>query len=516
MSELSTASLAVGPSESVASHFRRVVAEHPDRIAVRGQDTSYTFEALDRESSRIANFLVNRLGPVSEPVALLMPYGARAVAVVMGILKAGKFYVPLDPAFPDARNQAILADVEPKLLLTCASTIGAGRRLSGPRPVVDIDELPPNVPDTDPCLDIHETAYAYVLYTSGSTGTPRGVIGSHRCLLRICRIRRVRLGHAARTLALAPLTFAASTSEIFVPLLAGATLCPFDVRANGTGAGLADWIDGLRITVCGMVPSVFRNLATYLVDSGRRLETLRSLGLTGDRVLWSDFELYQKCCGDGCVFEVHYGSSEVRLIAGLLLRKSTPVEQNFPPIGYPNPDIEVLLLGEDGRSVPVGSVGEIVVRTTFASPGYWRRPDLDTARFEKDGDHTIYRTGDLGRRDADGCLHCLGRTDNQVKIRGSRVDLDEIETVINGLDGVRTTVVVVQEVSEGSKQLIAYYIPDRALPRPASSLRAELRVLLPDYMVPTAYVPLDSFPVNAHGKLDRSALPAPSRREHRI
>jgi acyl-coenzyme A synthetase/AMP-(fatty) acid ligase len=153
--------------------------------------------------------------------------------------------------------------------------------------------------------------------------------------------------------------------------------------------------------------------------------------------------------------------------------------------------------------------------TRFASPGYWGRPDLTAERFRRDGDHTVFYTGDLGSQDDDGCFHHLGRKDNQVKIRGNRVELGEVEAVLVRLPGVRDALAVRHE-EEGRELLVAYYIPDGAERPTASALRAALRELLPDYMVPAAYVPTDAFPVNANGKLDRHRLPPPSRREHRI
>jgi amino acid adenylation domain-containing protein len=513
---LSVAGPDLQPPVSVTSRFREVVAAAPEQLAVQGDDTSYTYGELDRESSRIANLLLDRLGQATEPVALIMPYGARMIAAVLGILKAGKFYVPLDPAFPDLRNRAILADVGTRLLLGEGSTAEAMRRIAvSSCQAIDLGAACGS--DADPCLDLPDEACSFVLYTSGTTGTPKGVIGSHRDLLHIFRVSQKAfvISPASRVLLIGPLIFSGCLPWLFGTLLSGATIVAFDIRANGTGAALAACMRQRRVTLASFVPSVFRNLAAHLTSSGERLQTLEWLNLGGDRVLASDFQLYQRLCPDACVFSTGYGMTEVKFIAQFVAHKGTQIRHPTVPVGYPYPEIEVFLLDEEDRPVSRGTPGEFVVRTRFASSGYWRRPDLTAERFRRDGDHTVFYTGDLGSQDDDGCFHHLGRKDNQVKIRGNRVELGEVEAVLVRLPGVRDALAVRHE-EEGRELLVAYYIPDGAERPTASALRAALRELLPDYMVPAAYVPTDAFPVNANGKLDRHRLPPPSRREHRI
>lgn len=506
-------------TESIASRFREVVATGPDRLAVHGEDASYTYEALDRASSRVANFLLAELGPGSEPIALLAPYGGQMIVALMGIIRAGKFYVPLDPSYPDARNRAILEDVEARLLLTGDATEEAGRRIAQRLcGTVSADRLPGDVAETDPGVDIPDDAYAYVLYTSGTTGAPKGVIENHRDVLHIYRASRERfhMRPNSRVLLVAPLIFSGSIPWIFGPLLTGGSVFPFDCRAKGMATALADWIDSNRLTIFSSVPSLFRNLAACVRSEGRRLTSLEVLNLGGDRVLASDFELYRDLCSDGCLFTAGYGMSEVKFITQFQARRSDHLGHLVVPAGWSHAGSEVFLLDEDGGVVPRGEVGEFVVWTAFASPGYWKRPELTAARFKQDGERTIFYTGDLGVQDADGCFHHLGRKDNQVKIRGNRVELGEVEAALMRLPGVRDALAVVHDADTTSPRLVAYYVPAEAARPSASQLRAELREHLPEYMVPAAYVPVASFPTNANGKLDRSRLPAPSRREHRI
>lgn len=510
---------ALHASTSIVSKFRERVATAATRLAVKGPDVAYTYGDLDRASSRIANFLLERLGDGSEPVALLAPHGARMFAMHLGVLKAGKFYVPLDASYPDPRNRTILEDVEAQLLLTCAATADAGGRVAeGLAETIDVDRLPDDVPEADPGLDLPPDTYAYVLYTSGTTGKPKGVIENHRDVLHMADVatRSVGLNQDDRLLMVAPLIFSASAWQVLATLLIGMTVFPFDVRANGAGAALVDTIEDNRVTIWSTVPSIFRSTASYLLATGRRLETLRILKLGGDRVLAADFELYRKCCADDCVFLTGYGMSEVKHITRFSADKATRIDTPRMPIGFPELGNEVLLLDEKGAPVPPGAVGEFVVRTVFASPGYWKRPALNAERFERDGEQTLFWTGDLGRQDADGCFHHVGRKDSQVKIRGSLVELGEVEAALLRLDGVREALAVLRDGHDGSETLVAYYIPKEGQRPSASSLRASLKAALPDYMVPAAYVPMEAFPVNSNGKLDRRQLPPPSRREHRI
>jgi amino acid adenylation domain-containing protein len=508
----------LGQPGSVASRFREVVASSPGKLAVQGDDASYTYEALDRESSRIANALLDRLGPTSEPVAFLMPYGARMLAALIGIIKAGKFYVPLDSSYPDARNRAILEDIGARLLLTAGATVATGQRLAlRPGEALDLDDLAGASP-ADPCLDLAEDAYAYVLYTSGTTGTPKGVIENHRDAMHIYRVTRdrMRISASSRVMLIAPLIFSGTTPWIFGSLLGGATLLTFDIRAHGTGAALAEWMQRQRITVASFVPSVFRNLGGYLASVGGRLDRLETLNLGSDRILASDFRLYQRLCHDACPLLIGFGMSEVKFICQFVAGKDTLIERDTMPIGFPYPGLELLLLDEQDRPVPQGTPGEMVVRTRFASPGYWGRPDLTARRFRREGELTVFYTGDRGMQDAAGCYHHLGRIDNQVKIRGNRVELGEVEACLMHLAGVRDALAVRHEDERGRELLVAYYLPEAGARPAASTLRAALRKLLPEYMVPAAYVPMDAFPVNENGKLDRRRLPPPSRREHRL
>lgn len=518
MKDLAASAAMLGPAESIVSRFREVAAAAPERLAIQGEDAAYTYGALQRESSRIANALLERLGPGSEPVALLTPYGARTIAALLGVLEAGKFYVPLDPFFPEARNRAILADVGARLLLTVGPTTEAGHQIAeGSCQAIDLSDLAAGAPDTEPSLDIPDDAYAYVLYTSGTTGAPKGVIENHRDVLHFFRVAQERypVSSASRVLLIGPLIFSGYVPSLFGGLLGGATVFPFDIRANRTSAGLADWLRQHRITVAFFVPPVFRNLAAHLTATGERLETLDVIYFGGERVLASDFQLYQRLCRDACIFKVGYGMTEVKLITQFVAHKGTMIRHPTISVGHPHAGSEVFLLDEEGRPVPRGTPGEFVVRTRFASPGYWGRPDLTAERFRRDGDLTVFHTGDLGRQDEDGCFHHLGRKDNQVKIRGNRVELGEVEASLVRLPGVRDALVVRHE-DAGRELLVAYFVADGAARPTASALRAGLRNLLPDYMVPAAYVPMDSFPVNANGKLDRHRLPPPSRREHRI
>jgi acyl-coenzyme A synthetase/AMP-(fatty) acid ligase len=392
--------------------------------------------------------------------------------------------------------------------------------------------------------------FAYLLYTSGSTGQPKGVIENHRNVLHFTMSWTNRFHYCAedRVGLVVPISFSASAVDIFVALLNGAGLCPFDPQVDGIDT-LADWLIREEITGYSSVPVLFRQWVDVLTGE-ETFPALRVIRLGGDQVSRSDVERYRKHFAPGCILHNGLGAAEVKQIRGLMLDQETSVSTGVVPVGYAVDDTEVLLLDEEGRPVGSDEIGEIAVKTRFASPGYWRRPDLTEARFLPDtegSDARIYLTGDLGRMDADGCLFVLGRKDFQVKIRGQRVEVAEVEQALLDLDAVKETVVVSREAGEerlgqcgcplaggrseractdtgahevggegrapgaGDKRLVAYLVPSGARMPTVTELRRALARKLPDAMVPSAFVVLDALPLTESGKVDRRALPPPDR-----
>jgi len=291
-------------------------------------------------------------------------------------------------------------------------------------------------------------------------------------------------------------------------LLSGATFHPFDLRGDGV-AGVGDWMAREGVTVYRSPVSTFRAVAGALAG-GREFPRLRLVILLGEPTYRSDVELYRTRFPGTAALASSLGCAEFDDYAYFFVDRESAAGQGDVPGGYASRDVDILLLGEDGR--PVDGTGELAIRSRYNAIGYWRRPDLTRAAFVADpaGAHVpVYRTGDLGRRDPDGCIFHMGRTDFQVKIRGHRVEVVEVEAALRALEGVCEPVVVGREDTPGDRRLVAYVTAAGERAPSPGELRRGLGESLPDHMRPSLYVVLAGFPRTATGKVDRRALPPP-------
>jgi amino acid adenylation domain-containing protein len=496
--------------QSIPERFAGVVRGHGARTALRTAHESLSYAALDRASNRVARAILGRRDPQSEPVALLLPHGIRAVVAILGILKAGKAYVVLDPSYPESRLSYILADSGAELVVTDGAGLPLATRLCGDADrLLDLDAIDSRAGGEPVEAAISPDALAYILYTSGSTGRPKGVVQTHRNLLHaIMKYTNVLgIGAGDRLTLLPSCSTSAAVSDLFGALLNGASLHPWNVRERGAGE-IGAWLSREGLTIYHSVPSLFREIARDL-RGGEGL-ALRLVKLGGEPTWRSDLELFRRGFPADCLLYVALGATEIHNIRHFFIDTRTDFAGDVLPVGHAFEDTEVLILGESGAPVAPGEIGEIAVRSAYLSPGYWRRPDLTDRAFtavEGSAGERIYRTGDLGRLGPDGCLEVIGRVDFQVKIRGFRVELGEIEAVLRQQPGVVDAAVVAREQGVGDRQLVAYVVA------PSGSNEAELRRALqerlPEYMIPSAFVELESLPRTPNGKLDRAALPAP-------
>jgi len=320
----------------------------------------------------------------------------------------------------------------------------------------------------------------------------------------------LRIGAEDRLTLLQSYSVAGSVSNMLSALLSGASLFPFNVKEEGL-TELANLLIEEEITVYHSVPTVFRQFANTL--SGKEeFPELRLIRLGGEPVYAEEVRLYKKYFPSDSIFVNSYGASEAASVLRYCVDKDTEISGAMVPVGYPLGDVEILLLDDEGAAVESNDLGEIAIKSRHISPGYWRRPDLTRAAFitdPQDEGERIYRTGDLGYRQPDGCLVVTGRNDFRVKIRGFRIEVAEIELALRGLSTVKEAAVVAHEDQRGEKQLVAYVVPHPEQVPTISELRSFLKDKLPDYMMPSAFVVLDELPLTPNGKLDRLALPAP-------
>ena len=496
--------------QSIAERFEKQVRKYPHRIAVQTSHVQLTYNDLNNLANRLARVLLQQF-PDDRPVAILMDHDAPAVAAIFGALKADKIFVLLDPALPDARIEQILSDSGSNSIVTndkCFLT--ALDLLEGSRRIFNVDHCDAFINTDNLDLKISPDSIAYILYTSGSTGKPKGVIRTHRHDLRNIRhvTNSLSISDDDRITLLGSYSTGQGMTDIYCALLNGSTLFPRNLKTDGFN-GLADWLMQERITFYHSAATIFRHFVHSLRGS-ERFPDLRIVRLGGETVSWRDVESYKKCFSDNCILANELSCSEASTFSQFLVNKQTEINVTVP-VGYPTEDKEILILNDGGDRLGPGEIGEIAVRSRFLSPGYWNRPDLTEIAFNQDKEspaYRIYRTGDLGRKSPDGCLEHLGRKDTQVQIRGYRVECYEIELALLQNPGVNQAFVIHREDAE--IYLVAYIVSEKGMMPTVSQLRAGLTALLPDYMVPKAFVFLDALPLTPTGKIERRALPEPA------
>lgn len=502
--------------QSIPARFEQRVRLSPHRVAIQTADQTLTYEALNALANPIAWTLLDRLGATTEPVGLLFEQGAPLVAATLGVLKASKIYAPLDPDFPALRLTALLDDVQTRLILTHTAHLTLAQAIAPAGcQVVNIDtEVTPGA-TLNPALPMPPETLAYLFYTSGSTGRPKGVVHSHRTILHAIA-NFTNAMHACvedRLTLFYPGSVIAATKDTLLALLNGATLCPFEVKSAGLQQ-LASWLRDTRITMYHSTPTLFRHLCSCLT-SVETLAHLRLVRFGGETVTRRDLACLQQYCGPACLLYVSLGATETGgSIRKVFLQRDTSFSGSVVPCGYAVPDMDVRILDEHGSEVQGDGIGEIVVKSRYVAVGYWRRPDLTQAVFQADpegSDARIYRTGDVGRLRPDGCLEHLGRQDAQVKVRGYRVEVTEIELTLLDHPLIQEAVVVARTEPSGTTRLIAYVVPVEGSAPTNRELGSFLQAQLSDYMIPATFVALPALPLTDNAKIDRLALPAPTR-----
>ncbi|HEX2191251.1 MAG TPA: amino acid adenylation domain-containing protein, partial [Longimicrobiaceae bacterium] len=481
--------------------FERQARRTPDAVALVFEEESLTYAELDARADQLARSLRRRgVGPGAR-VGVCLGRGVDMVASVLGVLKAGGAYVPLDPGHPAERLAYVLADAGVTVLLThervrARLPVGTGVEVLS----VDALRAEPARESAErlECAAVPESL-AYVIYTSGSTGRPKGVMVPHGAAAG-------RLASAARALGVeegsnllgtASLSFDASVLEIFLPLVCGATLHLADRDTVLSPEALERRLRERRVDVWVSTPVLLGSLPAA------DLPALRVVSAGGERC---SGELVARWSAGRRMFNL-YGPTETTVFATLHACRAGPAE---PPIGRPAPGSRAYVLDPRGRPAPIGVPGELHLGGAGVAWGYLGRPELTGERFVPDpfsGEPgaRLYRTGDRARWRASGELEYLGRLDDQVKVRGLRIEPGEIEATLRRHPGVGDCVVVAREDAPGETRLVAYVVGGAD----ADGMREHLRRSLPEYMVPAAFVNLDRLPVTPNGKLDRGALPAP-------
>lgn len=492
--------------ELIARHGR------PEDIALADAHSTVTYGELQSRANRFAHLLRARGVRAEDPVAVCLERGPETVIALLGVVKAGGCYVPVDPEYPEERISHLLSDSGAGLLVTRSALAD---RLTGlladgtPTVLLDTDRAELEAqPETEPESVLSPDNTAYVIYTSGSTGRPKGVQVTHRNIVRLVHDEsHAGLGPGDTVLVVSPLAFDASTFEMWGALANGGRLA-FAPPGTPTTAGIAEVLREQRVTVAFLTTSLFHLMVESCPEA---LTGLRAL-LAGGDVL-SPGQV-RTALAHGLPVSNMYGPTECTTFS--TGQHAITLEQTARPlpIGPPIAHTTALVTDEDLNPVPYGVAGELLLGGPGVARGYLGRPALTADRFVPDPTGTwpggrLYRTGDLVRQDPDGVIHFLGRRDHQVKVRGHRIELGEVEAGLNSLPGVRGAAAAVHPGPDGDKQLVGYVALDERTVFDPAALRSTLRQRVPAFLVPSAWVRLDELPLNANAKLDRAALPAP-------
>ncbi|UED85078.1 non-ribosomal peptide synthetase [Streptomyces profundus] len=505
------------PHPTATQLLETQATHHPHRTALTYQNTHLTFEELNHRANQLAHYLTAHGAQPDTLITTALPRTEQALIALWATLKTGATYHPIDPQGPTQRLTHILNDAQPTHLIT---TTHHTTHLPTPPTTTHITLDDPHLqrilaslPTTNPTTTHHPHQPAYLLYTSGSTGLPKGVIVTHHNLAALIHNHQSTLTpqedrdtvhvHAALT---ASLTFDTFWDAITWQL-DGHTLHLIDDDTRRDTAALAEYVVAHRIDMMDVTPSI----AELLVQEGllsnpeHRPRTLMVGGEASGAALWDSLR-----AAPDTVSHNAYGPTEATVDTLVC-----PVaEQPAPRLGHPTIGTRAYILDHLLRPTPPGTPGELYLAGHQLATGYLNRPELTADRFIADphgpAGERMYRTGDLARRHHDGSLEYLGRTDDQVKLRGFRIELGEITAALTRLDGVGQATALVREDNPGHQRLVAYLVPeDPATPPTTEDLRRELATALPDYMVPTAFIHLDELPLTTNGKIDQRALPTP-------
>ncbi|HLM54863.1 MAG TPA: amino acid adenylation domain-containing protein, partial [Pyrinomonadaceae bacterium] len=484
--------------------FEEQAGRTPEKVAVRSGSAEVSYGELNERANRLAHYL-RRFGVGPEVrVGICMERSAEMVVGLLGILKAGGAYVPLDPSYPLERLQYMIADSQVPVLLTQESL--EGELPSCPANVVRVDADREGIEaesGENPAPLATEQSLAYVIYTSGSTGRPKGVLVQHGGIVNLAyaQIEMFEVRPESRVLQFASQSFDASVSELFMALLAGASLCLAPRSALLPGPAMLELLREQEVTTVTLPPSVLALLPR------EELPRLRVLAVAGEPC---PPEL-MRAWSAGRKFINAYGPTEATVCASM---HECDAADEVMSIGRPMSNTQLYVLGARGELVPPGVAGELHVGGAGLARGYLNRGGLTAERFVPNPfgrvpGARLYRTGDLARHLADGTVEYLGRIDQQVKIRGFRIELGEIGAALAAHPSVREAAAAVHGLEGGERRLVGYVVAADGRQPTTSELRNHLKERVPEYMVPSAFVVLDALPLTANGKLDRKALPAP-------
>ncbi|HEY1354230.1 MAG TPA: non-ribosomal peptide synthetase [Ktedonobacteraceae bacterium] len=481
--------------------------QQPESLAVADARESLTYRELNAQANQIARYL-QQLGHVPrQPVGIYMQQSVRAVVSMLGVLKAGSAYVPIDTGYPLSRVLAILEEADSAIVLT--QTAVRAPLIETAYTLVDLDEDRQLIAQHSPenlDYDSNERDLAYIIFTSGSTGKPKGVEIEHRSLRNLVGWHQQEFQVTARDRAtlFASISFDASVWELWPYLCSGASVSVVPAQVRDSLARWQSWMLANQITLCF--------LPTPLAEQVIKLEWSSPLPL---RMLLTGGDRLHSFPPSTLPFTLvnNYGPTENTVVATSCIVPPDPGAASLPSIGKPVTNVEIYILDDAMQPVPIGTAGELYIAGASLARGYCRQPRLTEERFlphpfSADPQARLYKTGDQASRNADGTITFLGRNDHQVKVRGFRIELAEIEAALAAHPAMQECCALSVPIDTQENQLIAFFVPREQATPSVDDLQDYLKGVLPDYMIPTRFTQLEALPLSASGKVDRQQLAA--------
>ena len=492
--------------------FENITEKYPDDIALKYNDIEkavnqeITYSQLNKRANKLANLLISENIFTEDKVAICLERSLDLTTSIIATLKAGGAFLPVDPDYPDDRIRYMLEDSDSKFIITTENLLSKLNPADDVK-VILLDKITlDNQSDENLNLNILPENLAYVIYTSGSTGRPKGTMLTHKGLCNLANVQKKAFGidNQSKVMQFSSLSFDASVWETVMAMLNGATLQLTTKDVVSSGEELSKLIESEKITTITLPPSVL-SVLHY-----KELPELKTIITAGEPVA---NELVNKWGSNSNFFNA-YGPTETTVCASMFLCNEKTYPKG-PPIGKPIDNFRLYVLDRNLNLLPEGIPGELCIGGVGLARGYLHKPDLTADKFIPDPfsnskGKRLYRTGDLVRYLPDGNIEFIGRIDEQVKVRGFRIELGEIDSQIRKLDNVLDTTVVVRENAAKEKQIIAYMVMRDNENIDIQNIRTSLGKVLPDYMIPAAFVKLDKLPLTPNGKVDKSALPAPT------
>lgn len=508
--------MSVVKNNAVHQYFEAQCLKTPLAPAVTHNGKSLSYGELNERANRLAHF-ISRTDNPERLTGICLERSLELAVSVLAILKAGHAYVPFDPEYPQERL-AYMMEISRLPLLITNKKLSEKLPAGGARIILpeELEELINEESASNPGISSLKSDLAYVLFTSGSTGMPKGVAMMHGPLVNLIdwQNSQTNLGIAARTLQFAPVSFDVSFQEMFTTWSCGGNLFMIDDEMRLNAVSLLKFINEYKIERLFLPFIALQHLAEVADENKIYPLSLQNIITAGEQLRITKHIANFFTALPNCKLHNHYGPTETHVVTAYTLTGTPDAWLPLPPIGTPVSNTEIHLLDESMKPVMAGEAGEIYVAGAAVARGYLNRADLTSERFisnpfSKDKSDRLYKTGDLARTRPDGNIEYLGRIDGQVKVRGYRIEPGEIEIMIGKFKGIKQVVVIAREDEPGDKRLVAYLILQEGLKINSNELRKFLNDNLPDYMVPSSFVTMDLFPRTPSGKIDTRSLPVP-------